>query len=170
MKFLDRIILILILVSLLGFSYLVNDNSVNFDAEKSFNIDNPSQLKKPNNDFSSSSSLIPVITYKPLGLMKASWYGPGFHGRLTANGEIYNQFELTAAHKSMKFGTLLKLTNPDNNKSVIVRINDRGPYVGDRELDLSFASAKALGIVKPGVKRLKVELIQISDSIDFFNN
>ena len=69
------------------------------------------------------------IDITELGTMNASWYGPRFHGRLTANGEIYDQMAYTAAHKSLHFGTLLKLTNEKNNKSVIVRINDRGPYI-----------------------------------------
>lgn len=114
--------------------------------------------------------MVPVITYKPIGVMKASWYGPNFHGKQTANGEIYNQYELTAAHKTFKFGTLLRLTNPENNKSIIVRINDRGPYIEGRELDLSYGSAKALGIIKPGVKKLKVELVQITDSLEIVEN
>lgn len=165
MRFLDRIILILILISLLGFSYVVNENSTIKIAKEKLDLGNLNQ--KQGTQF---SEMVPVITYKPLGFMRASWYGPGFHGKVTANGEIYNQFELTAAHKSFKFGTLLRLTNPENNKSIIVRINDRGPYVDSRDLDLSFASAKALGIIKPGVKRLKVELVQITDSVEILEN
>lgn len=165
MKFVDRIILILVLISLLGFSYVVNDNETSEFVKSKLNLSEPNQ--KQEQPF---SQMVPVITYKPLGNMKASWYGPGFHGRMTANGEIYNQFELTAAHKSMKFGTLLRLTNPENNKSIIVRINDRGPYIEGRELDLSYGSAKALGIIKPGVKRLKVELVQITDSIEIIES
>lgn len=165
MKFVDRIILILILISLLGFSYVVNDDETVEIAKGKLNFNNLNQ--RQDQQF---TQMVPVITYKPLGLMRASWYGPGFHGRTTANGEIYNQFELTAAHKSFKFGTLLRLTNPENNKSIIVRINDRGPYVESRELDLSYASARALGIIKPGVRRLKVELVQITDSIEILEN
>lgn len=165
MKFVDRIILILILISLLGFSYVVNDDKTVEIAKGKLNFNNLNQ--RQDQQF---TQMVPVITYKPLGLMRASWYGPGFHGRTTANGEIYNQFELTAAHKSFKFGTLLRLTNPENNKSIIVRINDRGPYVESRELDLSYASARALGIIKPGVRRLKVELVQITDSIEILEN
>lgn len=152
-------------MSLLGFSYLVTDTKVNDEVKNKLNLNLKSQIQEEN-----SSYMVPVITYKPLGVMKASWYGPNFHGRQTANGEIYNQYELTAAHKTMKFGTLLRLTNPDNNKSIIVRINDRGPYIEGRELDLSYASAKALGIIKPGVKRLKVEVVQITDSIEIIDN
>ncbi|MCX8057291.1 MAG: septal ring lytic transglycosylase RlpA family protein [Ignavibacteria bacterium] len=165
MKFIDRIILLLVLISLLGFSYVVTDNETNEFAKSKINLSTSNQ--KQEQQF---SQMIPVITYKPLGLMRASWYGPGFHGKMTANGEIYNQYELTAAHKSLKFGTLLRLTNLENNRSIIVRINDRGPYINGRDLDLSFGAAKALGIIKPGIRNLKVELVQITDSIQIVEN
>jgi len=98
-----------------------------------------------------------AIDYVNRGTMKASWYGPKFHGKLTANGEIYDQMALTAAHKSLKFGTLLRVTNPKNGKSVIVRINDRGPYIGDRDLDLSKGAAIELGLIYKGVARVKIQ-------------
>ena len=94
--------------------------------------------------------------------MKASWYGPKFHGKKTANGEVYDQMAFTAAHKSLPFGTLLKLTNPRNGKSVIVRINDRGPYIPGRQIDLSKGAAIELGVMKNGVSRLKVEEITLN--------
>ncbi|GAB4286709.1 MAG: hypothetical protein Kow0098_02250 [Ignavibacteriaceae bacterium] len=103
-----------------------------------------------------------AIEYLDKGEMRASWYGPGFHGKLTANGEIYDQMAFTAAHKTLKFGTLLKLTNTKNGKSVVVRINDRGPYIPGRQLDLSKAAAMELGMMKPGVLKLKVEEIQLT--------
>lgn len=81
----------------------------------------------------------------------ASWYGPGFHGRQTANGEIFNENALTAAHKTLPFNTHLKVTNRMNGKSVVVRINDRGPYIGTRSLDLSKAAAHCLGSIGKGV-------------------
>ncbi len=81
----------------------------------------------------------------------ASWYGPYFHGRKTATGETFNQHDLTAAHKTLPFGTYLKVSNQLNGKSVVVRINDRGPYVGDRSLDLSYAAAQCLGSDYRGV-------------------
>lgn len=81
----------------------------------------------------------------------ASWYGPGFHGRLTANGEIFDENALTAAHKQLPFNTYLKVTNRLNGKSVVVRINDRGPYIGQRSLDLSKAAAHCLGSTNSGV-------------------
>ena len=91
--------------------------------------------------------------------MRASWYGPRFHGRLTANGEIYDQNAFTAAHKSLRFGTLLRVTNTRTNKSVIVRINDRGPYIPGRQIDLSKAAAEELDVISTGVKKLKIEEI-----------
>lgn len=89
----------------------------------------------------------------------ASWYGPDFHGRTTANGEIYNQYDLTAAHRSLPLGTLVRVTNRDNGRSVIVRINDRGPYVDEahRIIDLSYEAAKILDSVGHGV--IPVELV-----------
>ena len=102
-----------------------------------------------------------VVEYKSRGTMKASWYGPRFHGKITANGEIYDQMAYTAAHKSLKFGTLLKLTNKKNGKSVIVRINDRGPYIPGRQLDVSKAVAMELGMMFRGVAKLQVEEIRL---------
>lgn len=81
----------------------------------------------------------------------ASWYGPGFHGRKTANGEIFDENALTAAHKTLPFNTHLKITNRMNGKSVVVRINDRGPYIGKRSIDLSRAAAHCLGSTNRGV-------------------
>jgi rare lipoprotein A len=77
---------------------------------------------------------------------RASWYGPGFHGKRTASGERFNQNALTAAHRSLPFGTKVKVTNAHNGRSVIVRINDRGPFHGGRIIDLSKAAARVLGI------------------------
>jgi rare lipoprotein A len=102
------------------------------------------------------------VSFTDLGTMKASWYGPRFHGRLTANGEKYDQMGFTAAHKNLSFGTLLKITNPGNNKSVVVRINDRGPYIPGRQIDLSKKVAIELGTYNKGVVSLKVEKIKIN--------
>ena len=85
--------------------------------------------------------------------MLASWYGPYFHGRLTANGERYNQYGLTAAHKTLPFGTRLEVCYRD---CVVVRVNDRGPYIGSRELDLSKGAADAIGLTSDGVGQVKV--------------
>jgi len=101
------------------------------------------------------------ISFINRGTMKSSWYGPKFHGKKTANGETYDQMAFTAAHKSIKFGTLLRVTNPKNGKFVIVRINDRGPYIPGRQLDLSKAAAIELGTIYKGVALLKVEEISL---------
>ncbi|RYE08150.1 MAG: septal ring lytic transglycosylase RlpA family protein [Hyphomicrobiales bacterium] len=84
----------------------------------------------------------------------ASWYGPGFHGKTAASGETYNQNAMTAAHKTLPFGTKLKVTNQKTGKSVTVKINDRGPYHGSRVIDLSKAAASALGIVQAGTGKV----------------
>jgi rare lipoprotein A len=89
----------------------------------------------------------------------ASWYGPGFHGRRTANGERYNQHGLTAAHRYLPFGTRVRVTNLRNNRSVVVRINDRGPFVGGRIIDLSAGAAKQIGVYHSGVAPVKVEIL-----------
>ena len=89
----------------------------------------------------------------------ASWYGPGFHGRQTANGERYNMNDMTAAHKSLKFGTRVRVTNQTNGLSVVVRINDRGPYVGSRIIDLSKSAAQALDMIGPGTASVTVEIL-----------
>ena len=85
--------------------------------------------------------------------MLASWYGPYFHGRTTANGEVYNMHGLTAAHKTLPFNTQLRVCYQG---CVDVRINDRGPYIGARELDLSYGAAQAVGLIHPGVANVEV--------------
>jgi rare lipoprotein A len=89
----------------------------------------------------------------------ASWYGPGFHGNLTANGESYNQYAMTAAHRSLPFGTEVRVTNMDNGRSVVVRINDRGPYIGGRIIDLSAGAAETLGMIHSGVAPVRLEVL-----------
>ena len=90
---------------------------------------------------------------------KASWYGKPFHGRLTANGERYNMYNMTAAHRTYAMGTILKVTNLRNRRSVRVRVNDRGPFYSSRMIDLSYGAARKLGIVKKGIGKIKVQVI-----------
>jgi len=92
-------------------------------------------------------------------ITKASWYGKPFHGRLTANGERYNMYGMTAAHKTYAMGTRLKITNLTNKRSVKVRVNDRGPFYSSRKIDLSYGAAKRLGMIHKGVSRVKIEVI-----------
>lgn len=81
----------------------------------------------------------------------ASWYGPDFHGRRTSSGEVYNMYQLTAAHRELPLGTWVMVTNLNNGRSVEVRVNDRGPFVGDRILDVSYAAGRLLEMIGPGV-------------------
>lgn len=90
---------------------------------------------------------------------RASWYGPGFHGRKTASGQIFNQNALTAAHRYLPFGTKVKVTNLRNGRSVIVTINDRGPYSGGRIVDLSAAAAQKIGMKSSGVAPVKMQIL-----------
>ena len=90
----------------------------------------------------------------------ASWYGPGFDGHPTASGEIYDQEDLTAASATLPLGTEVMVTNLDNGRSVELRINDRGPFVKGREIDLSHRAARILGIVRPGTARVRVDVIR----------
>jgi rare lipoprotein A len=101
--------------------------------------------------------------YKPLPHARgfsqrgmASWYGRKFHGRKTANGEIYNMYAMTAAHKTLPFGTYITVHNIKNNRKIDVRINDRGPFARGRILDLSYTGAKKLGIVGPGTAKVEI--------------
>ncbi len=89
----------------------------------------------------------------------ASWYGPGFHGHPTSSGEIYDQNQLTAAHQTLPLGTRVEVTNLDNGRSVEVRINDRGPFVDGRIIDLSYAAARTLGMVGPGTVPVRLEVL-----------
>lgn len=97
-------------------------------------------------------------TYDQIG--HASWYGKDFHGKKTANGEIYNMNALTAAHKTLPLPTFVKVTNLENNRSIVLRVNDRGPFVAGRLIDVSRRGAQLLGFQKQGVTRVR---IQVSD-------
>ncbi len=97
----------------------------------------------------------PQPTMMETGL--ASWYGPRLHGKLTASGEVFNQEKFTAAHRTLPWGSRVKVTNLANGKSVVVQINDRGPSVRGRILDVSRAAARALGMVKSGTTTVRIE-------------
>lgn len=89
----------------------------------------------------------------------ASWYGPGFHGNRTANGEVYDQYDLTAAHQTLPLGTRVAVTNLQNGREAEVRINDRGPFVKGRSIDLSYAAARSLGMIGPGTVPVRIEVL-----------
>jgi len=150
LKSLTKFLILLIMISLVGFT-LTNENE---------NTDITTKQVEPVY-VEETTAVNPVVEYINRGIMKASWYGPKFHGRSTANGEEYDQMAFTAAHKSFKFGTLLRVTNPKNDKQVIVRINDRGPYIPGRQLDLSKGAALALGLIARGVAKLNVEEVSL---------
>jgi rare lipoprotein A len=98
----------------------------------------------------------------------ASWYGGKFHGRLTSSGEIFDTNTMTAAHKTLPFGTMVKVTNLDKGTTAIVRINDRGPFVEGRIIDLSRAAADALGMVGIGVAHVSLEIVGFAADKDLF--
>lgn len=92
----------------------------------------------------------------------ASWYGPDFHGKPTACGEIYNMDAMTAAHKTLPLGTYVKVTHLEDGNSVIVRVNDRGPFVAGRVIDLSRKASQMLGIKRKGVAHVRVEAVEVA--------
>ena len=92
----------------------------------------------------------------------ASWYGPKFHGRKTANGETYDMYAMTAAHNSLPLSSYAEVTNLKNQRTVIVRINDRGPFYGNRVIDLSYAAAKKLGIFSQGTGDIKITPLAVN--------
>jgi len=98
-----------------------------------------------------------LTSYDQSGI--ASWYGDDFHGKLTANGESYNMYSLSAAHKTLPLPTLVRVTNLENGRSVVVRVNDRGPFVKDRLIDLSYAAANSLGFMDKGTTRVRVQTL-----------
>lgn len=95
---------------------------------------------------------------------KSSYYGKKFHGRKTANGEIFDMYKLSAAHREMPFMTLIKVTNTKNNKSVLVHVNDRGPFVSGRILDLSYGAAREIEMINDGVADVIIEIVRLGET------
>ena len=91
---------------------------------------------------------------------EASWYGPGFYGNRTANGEIYRQGTMTAAHRTLPFGTKVRVTNLWNGLSAVIRINDRGPFVAHRVIDLGHGAASTLGLISSGIAEVRLEVLR----------
>lgn len=105
--------------------------------------------------------MVAALTAKPyyqVGI--ASWYGPGFHGKRTASGEIYDMYAMTAAHRTLPFGTIVRVVDLETKRSVVVRINDRGPFVEGRIIDLSYAAAVELGMVRKGLARVGLQILK----------
>ena len=119
----------------------------------------PKKVKSP-------SALKTKSNIKHRKVMKgiSSFYAEDFHGKLTANGEIYDMYGLTAAHKTLPLNTIVRVTNLVNNKSLILRINDRGPYIKGRILDCSYGAAKKLDFISQGTANVKVEVIEWGDN------
>lgn len=100
-------------------------------------------------------------TYNQTGV--ASWYGRQFHGRTTANGEKFNMHQMTGAHKTLPLGCTVRVTNKENGKSVVIKVNDRGPFVGNRILDLSYGASKVLGFTDKGTAKVHIEVLNLPD-------
>ncbi len=111
----------------------------------------------PNAPVANRDNIITKVVRIILGI--ASWYGPGFHGNRSASGEIFDQNALTAAHLTLPFGTRVRVTNMHNGQSVVVRINDRGPFTGDRIIDISKAAAQRIGMTSTGIAPVKLEVL-----------
>jgi len=116
-------------------------------------------LKKP------AAPALPIATpsaprVRSVSTGEASWYGPGFYGNRTANGEVFRPGTLTAAHRTLPFGTKVRVTNLWNGRSAVVRINDRGPFHGRRAIDLAHGAASQLGLISSGIAQVKLEVLQ----------
>ena len=122
--------------------------------------------RTPANAVRPSSDQPPEGAYTEEG--NASWYGAPFHGRRASNGEIYDMNKMTAAHRTMAFGTMVKVTNLTNGKTAVVRITDRGPFVDNRIIDLSMAAAKTIESIGPGVVPVRLEVISGADPFGGF--
>lgn len=109
------------------------------------------------------TTVIPSERGAVLGQGVASWYGPDFHGKATANGEIYNMNDLTAAHRTLPFNTIVLVENLENGRSVVVRINDRGPYIDNRIIDLSRQAAREIDMINAGIASVEITLIEEGD-------
>jgi len=158
------------IIQLVVFSFLAQScTAISGLSEKN---DQSLALPQASNDITPAGANIQKLSVEPDGRKKsakpaakhalngtASWYGRGFHGKKTASGEIYDQTKFTAAHKTLPLGTKARVTNLDNGSAVEVEINDRGPFVQGRIIDLSRAAAGALGFVESGTAAVQVELI-----------
>ena len=106
---------------------------------------------------------VAALAAEPFETGVASWYGGEFHGQLTANGEIFDTFRISAAHQTLPFGTVVRVVNTENGLSVDVRINDRGPFAKDRIIDLSFAAAQKIEMIGPGTAEVELHLLHAPD-------
>src|SRR5437016_13061282 len=136
----------------------------------------PIQTKRPSSESASATHQTPTLELpievspdtKPLLVETgiASWYGPPYHNRRASNGEIYDMNALTAAHRTLPLGTVVRVTNLTTQHSAVVRITDRGPFIPGRIIDLSMAAAKAVDVWRPGLAKVRVEVLQAPAAID----
>jgi len=144
------LLIVLVALSFTGCSVATSNSNIKPDYET------VSQNPTPQTKYKKLSKN-ETLNFKATGF--ASYYGYKWHGRTTANGEKLNIYAMTAAHKFLPFGTLVKVTDLDTGRSIVVRINDRGPYIAGRVIDLTDSAAKKLGIVHKGVAKVKIEVI-----------
>lgn len=136
-------------------SHMAKQVSFPSDAERPtgyFKVGNPYRIK--------GRTYRPYEKYQYSETGMASWYGPGFHGKMTANGEIFNKYELTAAHRTLQMPSIVRVTNLENGRSIIVRVNDRGPFAHNRIIDLSEKAAEAIGMKTQGTARVRVDVME----------
>ncbi len=112
----------------------------------------------------SAPSFLPIPSTEPYQVGKASWYGGLFQGKATASGEDYDMYDFTAAHRELPLGTFVKVTNLKNLKSVIVRINDRGPVTPGRIIDLSYSAARSLEMHQKGLQKVRIDVVEPRDA------
>ena len=153
-------------------AYYLDDGPEEVIPENLSSIPNAIPKKEPLNKFSNRPYKVFGKTYYPMTSLKpytatgyATWYGKKYHGNKTSIGEVYDMYEMTAAHKTLPLPCYVKVTNLKNDKTVIVRVNDRGPFVKDRIIDLSYAAANRLEIIEKGSELVKVELIDLDKKV-----
>ena len=153
-------------------AYYLDDGPEEVIPENLSSIPNAIPKKEPLNKFSNRPYKVFGKTYYPMTSLKpytatgyATWYGKKYHGNKTSIGEVYDMYKMTAAHKTLPLPCYVKVTNLKNDKTVIVRVNDRGPFVKDRVIDLSYAAANRLEIIEKGSELVKVELIDFDEKV-----
>jgi rare lipoprotein A (peptidoglycan hydrolase) len=129
-----------------------------------FGASDPARVQPHTGSAQAGEAAAPKHRFRWPIIGRASWYGHDFQGKKTASGERYNMYEMTAASKTLPLGSYAKVTNLKNRRWVLVKINDRGPYVGDRILDLSYSAAKALSLTKQGVEKVAIQPLAESET------
>ena len=151
-----------ILITIVTIFYFVSCSSAPRYASNSGIVSSKSKTKKYSKS-SSKSDKKKKIKHKKKIIGISSFYAEDFHGKLTANGEVYDMYGLTAAHKTLPLNTIIRVTNLSNNKSLILRVNDRGPYIKGRILDCSYGAAKKLDYLKEGTTKVQIDVIEWGD-------